>query len=112
MRGGRERDNSGAHTHTHTICRFLFRPPALQKNKDTHSLNHTQSMPALVARSLGDPAAVVEFDVGAGATTAPLPAGHVRIRVAAASLNFADLLQVCVCVWEGGGKGRPAGGSF
>lgn len=50
------------------------------------------AMEALVATSLGDPAIVVRHEAAH-----PRPAlgrGAVRVAVAAASLNFADLLQV------------------
>jgi len=50
------------------------------------------AMEALVATSLGDPATVVRHEAAH-----PRPAlgrGAVRVAVAAASLNFADLLQV------------------
>jgi NADPH:quinone reductase-like Zn-dependent oxidoreductase len=54
-------------------------------------------MKALVVTALGDPTAPLEDSVLKLTTQHPvpkLPAGHVRIRTVAASLNFADMLQV------------------
>ena len=54
-------------------------------------------MKALVVTALGNPTAPLDDSVLKLATQHPvpkLPAGHVRIRTVAASLNFADMLQV------------------
>ena len=54
-------------------------------------------MKALVVTALGDPTAPLDDSVLKLTTQHPvpkLPAGHVRIRTVAASLNFADMLQV------------------
>jgi hypothetical protein len=54
-------------------------------------------MKALVVTALGDPTAPLDDSVLKLSTQQPvpkLPAGHVRIRTVAASLNFADMLQV------------------
>ena len=56
-----------------------------------------RKMKALVVTALGDPTAPLDDSVLKLSTQQPVPkllAGHVRIRTVAASLNFADMLQV------------------
>ena len=56
-----------------------------------------RKMKALVVTDLGDPTGPLDGSVLTLSTqqlVPQLPSGHVRIRVIAASLNFADMLQV------------------
>lgn len=56
-----------------------------------------RKMKALVLTALGDPTGPLDGSVLKLSTQQPvpqLPSGHVRIRIVAASLNFADMLQV------------------
>ncbi len=68
----------------------LYTPPAREQQRDT--------MRVIVCKKLGDPT----LDLSSGVLALedrPSPAikpGHVRIQVAAASLNFPDALQVQV----------------
>lgn len=61
------------------------------------------SMQAIVCRRLGDPSSslgpsgVLELS---SVPCPPIKPGHVRVRVAAASLNFPDALQVQVAAYS------------
>ena len=76
----------------HTISDGGRAIPAARMQKQSK-----RRMKALVVTALGDPTAPLDDSVLKLTTQHPvpkLPAGHVRIRTVAASLNFADMLQV------------------
>lgn len=70
---------------------------ALPQNQLAMQKLSKRKMKALVVTALGDPTGPLDGSVLKLSIQQPvpqLPSGHVRIRIVAAALNFADILQV------------------